>query len=107
LPAAGTAVSNVSFSLPLEAAPSPKIVRETVPDECDDGEGEPASAANPEADPGFLCIFNGLVEGDGEIGTGAVFSPAGTPGAGKSGALLIIESTETSFGGGSFAVTAP
>jgi len=44
--AATATATGVSLSEPL-----------TVPATCDNGSGEAASAANPEADPGFLCIF--------------------------------------------------
>ena len=51
-----------SFAIPLEAAPVESEIVPVggpVPGKCDDGQGEAASAANPEAEPGVFCLFTG------------------------------------------------
>lgn len=49
----------IRLAAPIDAAAHIIIVEEetTPPAECDNGEGEAASAFNPEADEGYLCIF--------------------------------------------------
>jgi hypothetical protein len=93
-------LSSISFPIPLAASiPGTNVVPigegATPPSECDDGEGAAASAENPEADEGFICIFTTLGE-----------QPFTTVGSSKAGAGLfwLAEQTE---GLGTFAVTAP
>jgi collagen type I alpha len=108
----GESLAAISFNIPLAADISEtnvKLVEDgaTPPAECDNGAGTAPSAGNPEADPGFLCIFEGAsTEGFTLLAT---FKPeAGfSGGAGKTGAILDVESATFSQGGGSFAVTAP
>jgi hypothetical protein len=64
---------------------------------------EVASAANPEADPGYLCVF----AGSGSGRPTAAFKPVGGAGASTSGAILANVSPETGENFGTFAVTAP
>jgi hypothetical protein len=99
----------ISFAVPL-AAPldsSHALIvgeGEAAPAECDDGEGEAASAANPEADSGYLCVFVVTFEGGGAIG--AVADPTTfASGAAKSGAILLLGSGGADFAVGTFAVT--
>jgi hypothetical protein len=101
----------ISWSVPLGAFDPTKVVilgeGETDP-RCDNEEGQAPSAENPEADPGFLCVFVGFFEnGEGEVE--AVLKP-GEHGAGfgKSGAILKLEtaSVTAELGTGTYAVTA-
>ena len=73
----------------------------------------PGSAASPEADPGHLCVYEGDLVG-GVAAPWSNFSivypasPTFKSGASTSGAVLIFTSlSETSFGTGTWAVTAP
>lgn len=112
----GAAVS-ISFPIPLAAALDDKHVKKvgvgkSPPAECDDGSGGAASGANPEADPGFLCVFATSFENGGSVG--AVADPlTGTSGAARTGAVVFIGTTSEppseppDTGMGTFAVTAP
>jgi hypothetical protein len=54
----------VRLSAPLPVSKTKRIdAGATPPAECDDGKGTAPSAANPEADPGFLCVYVGVKEG--------------------------------------------
>jgi hypothetical protein len=103
----------VSFNIPLAAelaSTNVKAISKTgvVGPECDNGVGIAASVTNPEADPGFLCVFVGLDEG--AVGkTPAMSKPSsGLNGTNTTGVIL-------SRGGGltgelftgTWAVTAP
>jgi hypothetical protein len=103
----------LTFAIPL-AAPIPtanvKRIPEggTPPAECDNGTGAASSPANPEADPGFLCVFVTAFEAGGAISPGLIIDPgAGAPGAGRTGAVAFLESAAVDRGFGTFAVTAP
>lgn len=104
---AGEQVVPISFSIPLAAAigPAKAVVVEGTPGaECDNGSGEASSASNPEADPGYLCVFVGLAEGTAAVG--GVFNPiVFSSGASKSGALVYVAGSGAVAG--TFAVTAP
>jgi hypothetical protein len=113
----GTAAP-ISFSIPLAAALDGGHVKKVgvgkpTPAECDDGSGEASSAANPEADPGFLCVFVASFENGGSAG--AVADPlTGASGAAKTGAVIFLGTTgggtpsaPPDTGMGTFAVTAP
>lgn len=109
----------ISFTIPLENSLDAEHVKlvtgGTPPAECDDPShpGAP-STENPEADPGYLCVFaqanfagpplpvEGIYRPGGAIGVSA------TKGAGRSGAVVSLAS-EAEFDGvyGSYAVTAP
>ncbi|HEX5610071.1 MAG TPA: hypothetical protein VFX45_08270 [Solirubrobacterales bacterium] len=112
------AAASISFSIPLAAPLDGQHVKKvgvgkTPPAECDNGSGEAPSAANPEADPGFLCVFVASFENGGSAG--AVSDPlTGGSGAAKTGAVLFIGTTgglepsaPPDTGIGTFAVTAP
>ena len=107
----GTGVTTaISFTIPLpsalDAEHTVKISEASTPEEkekCDDGAGSPASAENPEADPGYLCVFLGLGEKVPAISKPGTFEP----GAGKTGAALLFLAELTSAHFGSWAVTAP
>jgi hypothetical protein len=103
-------VTAISFAIPLAKKPTQVVVpvggTETA--HCDNGTGDPASANNPEAKPGFLCIFIGSAVGDAELqvifqpGAGVNTSGVGTTGAG----LYFGEATEPTFINGTYAVNA-
>lgn len=101
----------LSFPIPLAAPiPGSNVVVFEEP-----GEGEtaecPGTAANPEAEPGFLCVYVGV----GELPEFFGFAPitvrldSPDPGASRSGALLAhaIAESPGAVAKGSFAVTAP
>lgn len=105
-------VSSITFNIPLAAELDGShviLVTGAVPDECEDsGNAEAASTANPEADPGYLCVFQG---------TAVNMAPGGVPinklspfeaGASRSGALIsyAVENPQA-VALGSWAVTAP
>lgn len=102
-------LGEISFSIPLAEPLSGEKVKvisaSSTPAEkevCDDGEAPAPSVKNPEADPGFLCVFrSALEEGSASI---EVWNFNGEPGAETTGALLA--STTASFvATGTFAVT--
>jgi hypothetical protein len=106
----------ISFNIPL-AAPidesHTKVIPEggTPPAECENpGHAGTASVENPEAKPGFLCIY---VEITPESAVKEIEAP-GTDieGAGTTGTFVILETTSTfgeehAKGRGTWAVTAP
>jgi hypothetical protein len=102
---ANGAVAEISFTIPLETAISGSNVHVVpfggpVPTGCTGG-----TLADPKADTGQLCVYNGFF---GEVGT--IFDPAeGAPGAAKVGALLISTpaTTDNELLAGTWAVTAP
>ncbi|HEY5815255.1 MAG TPA: hypothetical protein VIS95_02835 [Solirubrobacterales bacterium] len=107
-------LTSISFALPLAADIAIANVKAvpkggTPSASCDDGAGEASSAANPEADAGFLCIF--VADGPVEPEVPVVFKSgvtATTQGASRTGAILAGESgTPGSVFRGTFAVTAP
>lgn len=106
----------ISFPIPL-TGPVPgtniKVVAEggTPPAQCDDGEGTAPGPENPEADPGFLCVFVAHTSGSPAFLSVSPQKPGSPPspfGASRSGVVL----TPTSIGvpgpeevWGTFAVT--
>lgn len=95
----------ISFPIPLAASIAEAKVKligsaVTPPAECDNGAGEAPSAVNPEADPGYACVF----VGQGETPVTAIFS--GGIGVGKAGGALAWGSKQA-LTLGTFAVTAP
>ncbi len=102
----------VSFSIPLAAELDAAHVKGiklsgTPPAECEDA-GHPgaASAANPEAQPGYLCVFVGTDEL--ELEQNPLISKAtGGFGASTAGALVSSPAAGGAPYGGTFAVTAP
>jgi hypothetical protein len=99
---------SISFPIPLASpiAESNVInvlsVESPVNEHCDNGVGAAPSVNNPEADPGYLCIFQGSI--GKPVGAER---PDGNGGAAVSGTLAIVL---VGFGGrmdGSWAVTAP
>lgn len=111
----GNGLGDVSFPIPLGAEIPPANVRKvlaggSVPAECNDGAGSPPSVANPEADPGYLCVFvKGFLAGGSVkyIWNPETTSASTDTGAGTTGALLIGTSSGEDAGTGTFAVTAP
>lgn len=108
----------ISFSIPLESqldSAHVKLVTNpaAVPSECNNSEklGEP-SVANPEAQPGYLCVFQQATGSGGNVVEG-IYKPDGvvsvplSKGASKTGAILNLISAEPTFAYGSWAVTAP
>jgi hypothetical protein len=102
-------VAGLSFPIPL-AAPlgggDVVIVKsaEASPVACDDGDAENGAPgpANPEADPGKLCLFVGSVVAPGA--PVAIVNPTtGTPGASVAGAAALSGAASL----GTWAVTAP
>ena len=104
----------LSFQIPLAATlDSAHVISVTgavAPPECENPDSSGlAGAENPEADPGYLCVYSqgSFPNGNGEI-TG-IYKPGPCcigNGAGKSGATLYLESTEEfDFASGTFAVT--
>lgn len=105
----------ISFSIPLEEeldAAHVKIVSGAVPSECNNPDkfGEP-SVSNPEAAPGYLCVY---LQGSlgGSIELEGIFKASGaigiSAGASKTGAVVSLGSESTFDGAyGTWAVTAP
>jgi hypothetical protein len=111
-PHSGFAQTSISFPIPLAAelaASNVIFVPEatTPPDSCQNSaHAGTASFVNPEASPGFLCVFVGNVGRFQPEMT--ILKPGRTEGAGISGATLAQEPTEeTAFTEGTWAVTAP
>lgn len=113
----GTAFSEVGFapvSFPIPLAnplAGPKTIQVPpggpTPPECDNGANPPATAANPEADPGFLCVYVTNAEPEGTV-IGSISNPvSGATGAATVGASLLLQSAGPAFMLGTFAVTAP
>jgi hypothetical protein len=100
--------TTISFNIPLPADIANREILgegETSPN-CDNGTGAPGSAANPEAAPGYLCIFTTFFEHGGEVSE--VLNPGTLSGpAGKTGSVLLLQSAAADFGVGTWAVTAP
>ncbi len=111
------AITAISFPIPLPAeldSAHVKIIQETPvppftvpPAECENTEhAGPAGLLNPEADPGFLCVWAAPFPVDaGQLSN--IQAPDGNLGAGKTGAVLELTATEPDLGKGSWAVTAP
>lgn len=96
----------ISFPIPLAAAiPGGNVEKiaegATPPANCDDGEGTAPSAAHPEADKGYLCIFVGFGETPLTVVSPASFGP----GTATTGAFIVPQSGQGGLG--TFAVTAP
>ena len=99
--------SAVSFTVPLAAgldSAHVKYVSGSAPTECENAShAGAASAVNPEAGPGYLCVYQTSL-------TNAIFGEAISPGgvgAGVSGSILAFGATGVATGFGSWAVTAP
>ncbi len=107
----GFALGDISFPIPLSEELDEEHVKlipagGPVDAVCDDNEGAAASVDNPEADPGYLCVFTGFATGE----VGSIVKPnesPGTVGALKTGAIvqrIIPEGILAAWG--TFAVTA-
>lgn len=88
----------ISFNIPLSTAPEIRIIGKKAPstDEC------PGSVGDPQATPGFLCIYAG------ELFTGTLFTfdPAQGAGDERYGIILGLKPTATSaIAYGTWAVT--
>jgi hypothetical protein len=113
---AGYAATSLSIPIPL-AAPIPgskaiyvkaETPQPAPPAECENpAHAGVASVGNPEADPGYLCVFEGVAV---NMGTEMIFSlpSGGGEGAGVSGTTLFQPPTAAEARAeGSWAVTAP
>jgi len=111
------AVGNISFAIPL-AAPLDiahvKFVPDetTAPEECQNPDHTGvANVANPEAKPGYLCVYGGALTPNVNNSAAEIFAPSGfVNGADISGALILQEieaDKKEAFGNGTWAVTAP
>lgn len=106
----GSAFASITFNVPLSAeiAESKVVyVPAAAPAECENPEhAGTASVSNPEADPGFLCVYKGLSI---EMSDTELFSiqPSGTAGgAGVAGTILVQEILgPEARGAGTWAVT--
>jgi len=118
--------ASISFPIPLAAAlDAVHVIRiqegGTPPANCENA-GHPgaASPANPEAAPGYLCVYTqkfGTAVGSGSGTLLAIWNSAANPGlvdfvpvdtgASVAGAVLVIASGEGEIGYGTWAVTAP
>lgn len=107
--------AGLSFPVPL-AAPlaeshvvfvtRAKFQAAELPAECDNGEGAPAGPENPEADSGYLCVF----EGRARTVEASLITPAGAEnlfpqGSSPSGAQLVVITSEPGTTWGTYAVT--
>jgi hypothetical protein len=78
---------------------------ETVPAQCDSDDDGVGSAADPQADPGNLCVFIGQAAENLSFGPLAL-NPAGGLGASKTGAYLLANTEGAGNLVGTWAVTA-
>jgi hypothetical protein len=112
-PESESGVATVSFAIPLagplDEAHVAKVPNEGENENCDDGSGEAASVANPEADPGYLCVFSSAVgKGSGVlIASPKNFAEAFTGGASTTGAVVFFTEAPAGRAWGTWAVTAP
>jgi hypothetical protein len=115
-PFEGEALTSISFPIPV-ASPITNIKTllagedgEDAP-ECDNGVGATGSASNPEADPGWLCVFVGFTLFAGGKVSAVLNNQLGAGATDTSGAVLTLEdgpaASEPELAAGSFAVTAP
>jgi hypothetical protein len=101
---AAIAGGSISFEFPLASAPNSKIILqgESPSAEC------PGSPAAPQAQPGFLCVYE---EGHQHRASLGSFNPeTGLAGAGVGGAGLVLESEALAgsfYDDGAWAITAP
>ncbi len=111
----GSALASISFSIPLsEELPLSNVVYVPAaapepPAECENGEHPgTASVSNPEASPGFLCVYEGTSFGLVSAEMLAIKPTNGTFGTSTAGAILAQEVTAPEARGtGTWAVTAP
>lgn len=102
----------LSFPIPLAAELDSSHVKGvalagTAPAECENaGHAGVASAANPEAQPGFLCVFAAF-DPTATASTPSIFKTSINPGASTTGAVVLAPVAEGVPYYGTFAVTAP
>jgi hypothetical protein len=104
----------VSFNVPL--SPTHPALTNTanikvidvggaIPNECETAHTGTASAANPEADPGYVCFFITIADDVADTFAGT-YSPGGSPGfVGVSGAILPLSGNNGEGVFGAYAVT--
>ncbi len=105
LGAAKGALAGISFTIPLGEEPQVHVVGEGKNGE--EGKGCPATskAANPEAEPGNLCIF--VSSQEGVAGITPTSPESGVEGAGRMGSVLYLVTTGSELHvAGTWAVTA-
>lgn len=113
-PGEGAGATAISFPIQLKEAKGEANVKVvpiagTAPAECENPEHEGAATAkNPEADPGFLCIY----AASPPLLLGAGFTPLGSfpiegtsTGYSTAGAVIVGVGAEDAFGLGTFAIT--
>jgi hypothetical protein len=109
----------ISFPIPLEHGLTEShtiylsLPTDPIPAECQNPQhAGTASVENPEASPGYLCVFS---ETPADFGFGGFSTPGGVPGPGENGGgttnagtrlLLIVEEIHA-HASGAWAVTAP
>jgi hypothetical protein len=101
---------NIPLAAPINGAANVIIVAEGGSDpSCDNGTGAPGSSANPEAAPGFFCLFIGALENTSVL-TATLLNPETfSGGVGRTGVIFNVEAeaAKVGFGLGTWAVTAP
>lgn len=101
----GLALEAISFNIPLAGSVTPVYVKQAGIGTENADKCPGVTAGLPEAEPGFLCLYE-------EAGLGGPFSvsvkkPSGPDGVGPSGATLLISASGAGVVSGSWAVTAP
>jgi hypothetical protein len=108
--------TTISFPIPLAVGldgSHVKFVNPTsIPAECESSQPGAAALDNPEAAPGFLCVFAGPSFNFVEPTAGEIFTVAGSPGADTVGALIqnaegLATENVPAIQRGTWAVTAP
>jgi hypothetical protein len=103
----------ISFPIPLTATAAGEITIQSVPNGHQPTADCPGTSEEPQAEPGFLCIYGSSFQTAGFLGTpNTGYKPVSSGGEEEgvigSGTLLYFEETTAgSHGTGSFAVTAP
>lgn len=110
--AGGLTWTGISFNVPLAAPLDNTHIFEiqegaTPPEKCDDGVAPPPGPSNPEADPGYICVYVSFFEKAGGI-VGGIYNPGlGSVGAGETGAAILLQNPAGGAALGTWAVTAP
>jgi collagen triple helix repeat protein len=108
--AENVAIGSISFPIPLESPLGEANVFFLLPGE--ENEHCKGTVANPEAGEGYLCVYSKTLGELAPFGAGAIDDPSqeeGVPGAGRTGANLLLavpntEELQTAYG--TWAVTA-
>jgi collagen triple helix repeat protein len=93
-PSCGESATSLTLSANATISATGAVVRQRVPAECENAEhAGTAGPSNPEADPGFLCVYRGG-NSAGDISSMSIFRNAAGPGADTFGALLTVPAPE-------------